>query len=114
LFYGARTGLELIYMNDENNDLTQYYDQETFESFKALSPRPHWADPVALDYALEQRSEEILEMLEKPNTHIFVAGHDRISGMLDKAFSNILGSEEKWQRRKAELTAGKRWAEVIY
>ena len=34
--------------------------------------------------------------------------------MLDKAFSNILGSKEKWETRKAELVAGKKWAEVIY
>jgi len=114
LFYGARSGLELLYMNDKNNDLTNYYDQDTFEAFQALSPRPHWADPIALDYALEQRSEEILNMLDKPKTQVFVAGHENIREMLDKAFINMLGSEEKWERRKAELVAGKRWAEVIY
>jgi ferredoxin--NADP+ reductase len=114
LFYGARSGLELLYMNDKNDDLTSYYDEETFEAFQALSPRPHWADPIALDYALEQRTEEILQMLEKPNTHVFVAGHDKIGDMLDKAFTSIMGSKEKWQNRKAELVAGKRWAEVIY
>ncbi|KAA3611202.1 MAG: ferredoxin-NADP reductase [Calditrichaeota bacterium] len=114
LFYGARSGLELLYMNDKNDDLTSYYDEDTFEAFQALSPRPHWADPIALDYALEQRTEEILQMLDKSNTHVFVAGHDKISDMLDKAFVTILGSKEKWQNRKAELIAGKRWAEVIY
>ncbi len=114
LFYGARSGLELVYMNDKNDDLTNYYDEETFEAFQAISPRPHWADPIALDYTLEQRTEEILNMLEKPNTHVFVAGYDKISAMLDKAFTTIIGSEEKWQNRKAELVAGKRWVEIIY
>ncbi|MGB5191730.1 MAG: FAD-binding oxidoreductase, partial [Polyangiales bacterium] len=38
LFYGARSGLELLYMNDKNDDFAQYYDDETFEAFKALSP----------------------------------------------------------------------------
>ena len=42
LFYGARSGLELLYMNDAKDDFTQYYDQETFHAFKALSPRPAW------------------------------------------------------------------------
>jgi len=114
LFYGARSGLELLYMNDKNDDLTSYYDEGTFEAFQALSPRPHWADPIALDYALEQRTEEILQMLDKSNTHVFVAGHDKIGDMLDKAFTTIMGSKEKWENRKAELIAGKRWAEVIY
>ena len=34
--------------------------------------------------------------------------------LLNKAFVNILGSKEKWETRKAELIAGKKWAEVIY
>jgi ferredoxin--NADP+ reductase len=33
---------------------------------------------------------------------------------LDNAFSNIVGSNEKWETRKAELKAGKKWAEIIY
>lgn len=114
LFYGARTGLELLYMNDENNDLTQYYDEDTFKAFQALSPRPHWADPIALDYALEERAEEIINILGKPDTHVFVVGYDPIRKMLDKAFTNIFGSEDKWFLRKAELEAGKRWVEVVY
>ena len=114
LFYGARSGLELLYLNDKNGDLTNYYDESTFKAFHALSPRPHWADPIALDAAIEARAEEIIEMLSQSNTHIFVAGYEKISVMLNKAFSNILGSEEKWKTRKAELIAGKKWAEIIY
>ncbi len=114
LFYGARSGLELVYMNNKKNDFANYYDEETFEAFEALSPRPHWSDPIALDYALEQRSEEILGMLNKPKTRIYVAGYEKIEHLLDKAFATILGSEEEWKRRKAELKAGGRWQEIIY
>jgi ferredoxin--NADP+ reductase len=114
LFYGARSGLELLYMNDKNNDLTNYYDEATFEAFHALSPRPHWSDPIALDTAIEQRASEIVELLSKANTYIYVAGYGNINKMLDKAFSNILGSKEQWETRKAELIAGKKWAEIIY
>lgn len=114
LFYGARSGLELLYLNDKDGDLTNYYDEATFEAFHALSPRPHWSDPIALDKAIEARAAEIIEMLSQANTHIYVAGYEKIRDMLDKAFSNILGSKEKWETRKAELVAGKKWAEVIY
>ena len=48
------------------------------------------------------------------NGDVYIAGHEPILEMLDKAFSNILGSKEKWARRKAELEAGKRWVELIY
>ena len=114
LFYGARSGLELLYLNDKNGDLTNYYDEDTFEAFHALSPRPHWSDPIALEAAIEERAAEIVEMLSQSNTYIYVAGYEKIKEMLDKAFSKILGSKEKWETRKAELIAGKKWAEVIY
>ncbi len=114
LFYGARSGLELLYLNDKNGDLTNYYDEGTFEAFHALSPRPHMSDPIALEAAIEERAAEIVEMLSQSNTYIYVAGYEKIKEMLDKAFTKILGSKEKWETRKAELIAGKKWAEVIY
>ncbi len=114
LFYGARSGLELLYLNDADGDLTNYYDEATFEAFHALSPRPHMADPIALDEAIEGNAAEILEMLNHTNTYIYVAGYDKVKAMLDKAFANILGSKENWETRKAELVAGGKWAEVIY
>lgn len=114
LFYGAKSGLELLYLNDKDGDLTNYYDKATFEAFHALSPRPHWDDPIALDEAIEGRAEEIVDMLKSTNTYIYVAGYDKVKDNLDKAFSKILGSEEKWKTRKAELVAGNKWAEVIY
>jgi ferredoxin--NADP+ reductase len=114
LFYGARSGLELLYMNDKDGDLTNYYDEDTFAAFHALSPRPHMSDPIALDAEMEKRAAEIVEMLSHANTYIYVAGYEKINDKLNKAFANILGSEEKWLTRKAELIAGNKWAEVIY
>lgn len=114
LFYGARSGLELLYLNDKDGDLTNYYDEETFKAFHALSPRPHWSDPIALDAAIEARAAEIVDMLSMANTYIYVAGYEQIMDMLNKAFANILGSKEKWEIRKAELVAGQKWAEIIY
>jgi ferredoxin--NADP+ reductase len=114
LFYGARSGLELLYLNDKDGDLTNYYDETTFKAFHALSPRPHWSDPISLDLAIEDRAEEIVEMLKQTNTYVYVAGYEKVKENLDRAFANILGSKEKWATRKAELIAGDKWAEVIY
>lgn len=114
LFYGARSGLELLYLNDKDGDLTQYYDRETFEAFHALSPRPHWADPIEIEKALEGQTEELKELLARSNTYIYVAGYENILARLNTAFSNILGSEEAWRLRKAELVAGRKWAEIIF
>ncbi|MCB1689936.1 MAG: hypothetical protein KDI33_15675 [Halioglobus sp.] len=114
LFYGAQSGLEMLYMNEEKDDFSQYYDRDTFEAFKALSPRPNWADPIAMDYALEERSEEILAMLDSSRTRVYVAGRADILETLDRVFSHMIGSSEHWARRKAELKAGQRWVELIY
>jgi ferredoxin--NADP+ reductase len=114
LFYGANSGLELLYLNDKDGDLTNYYDKSTFKAFHALSPRPHWSDPIKLDRAIEDRAEEVLELLAYTNTYVYVAGYEKVMENLDRAFSNIMGSEKNWKTRKAELIAGKKWAEVIY
>ena len=114
LFYGAHSGLEHVYMNEERDDFALYYDEDTFEAFKAMSPRPHWADPIAWDYCLEERSAEILELLEEPNTYVFVAGLSGVRDELDRVFAQMTGSDERWQRRRAELVAGGRWTELLY
>ena len=114
LFYGARSGLELLYMNDERDDFSQYYDLDTFEAFKALSPRPSWSASIDWEGALGARSETLWSLLGQPNTYVYVAGLEKMRDELDKAFSQIAGSEKKWARRRAELSAGGRWVELLY
>ncbi len=114
LFHGAENPLDLIYMNDQRDDFENYYDLATFEAIRALSPRPHWAEPIAWDYAIDTRADELLKMLADPETYVYVAGLEKMRGELDVVFARRVGSKEKWARRKAELTAGKRWVELVY
>lgn len=114
LFYGARTGLELVYMNDHENDIAEYEDEETFRAIEALSPRPHWDEPPALADALRAHEEEVWAWLQDPSTHVYVAGLESVAETLDEVLAEFAGSPEKWGRRKAELVAGGRWTEVVY
>lgn len=114
LLYGAKSGLELLYMNEERDDFAQYYDEETFRAFKALSPRPNWTDPIAWDQAIEERGEELWDLLGRPKTYVYVAGLEKSIAGLDGVLARLAGSKEKWLRRKAELAAGKRWVELVY
>lgn len=114
LLYGARSGLELVYMNDKRDDFARYYDEETFEAIQALSPRPNWADPIAWDHAIEERSEEILHLLDDEHTYVYVAGLVSIRDALDRLFSNMVGSPEGWAKRKTELMDADRWVELLY
>jgi ferredoxin--NADP+ reductase len=114
LFYGAKRGMELLYMNDQKNDLANYYDKDTFKAFEAVSPRPHLNEPVDFARTLSENASEVWEMLQDPNTYVYVAGLEQVSDMLDKALSKMANSEEKWLRLKKHLIACDRWAELIY
>ena len=114
LFHGARSGLEMLYRNDERDDFAQYYDRETFEAIEALSPRPSWDGEIAWEETIWERGEELWELLGEPDTRVYVAGAESLLGKLDTVFAKVAGSREKWDRRKAELRAGERWVELVY
>ncbi|MDH3645890.1 MAG: FAD-binding oxidoreductase [Gammaproteobacteria bacterium] len=113
LLYGARSGLELLYMNDKRDDFAKYYDEDTFEAIKALSPRPNWADPIAWDYALEDRAEEIWHLLDDEDTYVYVAGLKKIADALDQLLSEAR-SPDVWEQKKNVLVTEDRWFELLY
>lgn len=114
LFHGGRTGLELVYMNEERNDFALYMEKGTFEAISALSRRPHWTNAIDWQGAIESRGEDLWKVLLDAKTYVYVAGLERIRDELDRVFTGIAGSAEKWSRRKAELVAGGRWTELLY
>ncbi len=114
LFYGARTGLELLYMNDANNDLANYYDQPTFKAFQALSPRPAFEVPAALDKTLEQNAAEVWEIVNSPDSLIYVAGMTQMMNLIDRAMANIAGSSRAWMTKREELISSGRWHDALY
>ena len=66
LFYGARTGMELLYLNDVKRDFALYYNKESFKAFEALSPRPHFDVAPDLESAFHQNAEEIWNLVRDP------------------------------------------------
>ncbi|MDP1652406.1 MAG: FAD-binding oxidoreductase [Rhodocyclaceae bacterium] len=114
LFYGAKTGLDMLYMNDENRDLSQYVYQPTFKAFQAISPRPAFDAPVDLDKAIEQNAAEVWEMLQSPDTHLYLAGVDDMFARVEKALAGIAGAAAQWQEIRLQMKAGGRWHEVLY
>jgi ferredoxin--NADP+ reductase len=53
-------------------------------------------------------------MIGSPKTYVYVAGLEKMLGELDVVFAALAGSKPKWERRKAELMAGRRWVELVY
>ena len=114
LFYGARSGLEMLYMNEVNNDLANYYDLPTFKAFQAISPRPVFDAPVELDKALTRNAAEVWAMLTSDDCRVFVAGTADMLEQVEKALLGIAGSAAAWSRVRDELVARGHWAEVLY
>jgi len=114
LFYGFNNGLDILYQNDVDDDVMQYFDEATYEAFKALSPPPHWADPIAWDMAFSERGDELIRLLDEHHTYVYVAGLESVRNQLDVLMSTLMGSEKKWMDKKHALTIQGRWVEVVY
>jgi ferredoxin--NADP+ reductase len=114
LFYGARSGLEMLYMNDVNNDLANYYDLPTFKAFQAVSPRPVFDVPIELDKALARNAAEVWAMLTSDDCRVFVAGTTQMLEQVENTMAAMAGSPELWSRMRNELVARGHWAEVLY
>ncbi len=114
LYYGAKTGLDMLYMNDENKDLSQYVHQPTFKAFQAVSPRPLFDAPVELDKAIAQNAAEVWEMLQKPDTHLYLAGVDEMWPRVEKALVEIAGSVGHWQVIREKMKVEGRWHHALF
>jgi len=114
LFYGARSGLEMLYMNDENNDLGLCFDRATFKAIQALSLRPHFGDPPALADALQAHAEELWTLLQAPAAQVYVAGPQALLAFADQALARVAGGAAAWIALRAALVHEGRWHEVLY
>lgn len=114
LYYGGRTGLDLMYANDEETDLANYYDDQTFKAFKALAPRPLMSSSQALEQGLKSNAAEAWALIQDPKTFVFVSGLGKIALVLDRVMAGQAGSAEAWQGLKMGLIDQHRWSELIY
>jgi ferredoxin--NADP+ reductase len=104
----------MLYLNDANNDIGNYFDQPTFKAFQAVSPRPAFNAPIAMDKALEQNAAEVWEIVNSPDSRVYVAGMTQMLGMIEQVMTNCAGSHQAWTAKRNELVAAGRWLEVLY
>jgi ferredoxin--NADP+ reductase len=114
LFYGARTGMDLLYMNDVNNDLANYYDQKTFQAIQALRPTLLADEADALRQGLDQNAAQIWSLVQAPNTHVYLAGMKKVATAFDAAMAQAAGSADNWQAVKQDMVEARRWSELTY
>jgi ferredoxin--NADP+ reductase len=114
LYYGARNGMDLLYGNDPDGDLTNYLDEATFKAFGAVISRPLASDSDTLKAALTDHAAEIWELMQDPATHVFLAGLGKVADTFDRIMEKVVGGAGKWAKAKDRLRTQGRWSELIY
>lgn len=114
LFYGDRGGMNLLYLNNKQSDISQYYDDTTFKAFDALIDRPLANEADKLEEALSAHMAECKRLLRDNNTFVYLAGQEKVAEVFNKVMIDTFGSEETWQELKQNLVSEDRWAELLY
>ncbi|MGB5454058.1 MAG: oxidoreductase [Sedimenticolaceae bacterium] len=114
LYYGARSGMDLLYRNDEEDDLSNYYDQASFKAFRALITKPMATDAQTLEAALKEHASDIWELVQAPETHVYLAGLGKVAEAFDRIMQEAAGDGMAWMAVKEGLRAQGRWSELIY
>lgn len=114
LYYGARTGTELLYMNDLNGDLANYLDEKTFKAIRALRRGILDDEADALGRGVEDNAAEVWKLMQDEKTWVYLAGMKKIADALDQTMARAAGSAERWQAVKQRLVEERRWSELTY
>ncbi|MET0090951.1 MAG: oxidoreductase [Candidatus Thiodiazotropha sp.] len=114
LYYGDNGGMNLLYLNDQQMDLGQYYDDQTFQAFSALTDRPLTSVEKGLEESLAAHADECREMILDSKTHVFVGGLEKASEAFNKVMEQAFGSAEAWKQQRQLLIEQGRWAELLY
>jgi ferredoxin--NADP+ reductase len=114
LYYGARSGMDLLYGNDEQDDLAQYYDEASFRAFRGIISKPLASEADTLAAATEAHARAIWKLIREPDTYVYLAGLDKAAERFDEIMREAAGSDELWLMTRDRLQAGGRWSELIY
>ena len=114
LFYGARNGMDLLYGNDVDEDLTNYYDEASFKAFGAVISRPLASDSDTLAAVMQDHAAEAWELMQDPATYVYLAGLGKVADTFDRIMEKQAGGAGKWADAKENLRQQGRWSELIY
>ncbi|MBF0255968.1 MAG: oxidoreductase [Gammaproteobacteria bacterium] len=114
LFYGDRNGLDLRYLNQVDQDLANYYVEDSFKAFQAVTDGYVADETDALGQTLKTNLDEAWELLSQPNTHVFLAGTHKANKTLQKTLAERAGSEDSWNRMRQKMQEEGRWSELLY
>ncbi len=112
LFYGAKTGMESLYMNDRNNDIGQYYEEETFTAYQALS---QVGDKSHVQDQLTNNQDLVWEIIQEGNFAFYICGLKGVEEGTEKIFTELAQNEGKnWDEMHQQFKKEGRWHIEVY
>ncbi|HSQ41269.1 MAG TPA: FAD-binding oxidoreductase [Fibrobacteraceae bacterium] len=110
LFFGARNGMESIYMNRKNDDIGQYMSQETFEAFQAFSHADKSSPKVYVQDQVAANQEDVCSMIDEGNFSLYLCGMKAMEQGVEQVFrQHAERSGRNWDELKARFKAEGRW-----
>lgn len=111
LFFGARNGMENIYLNNKNNDIGQYMEEETFQAFQSFSNQ--YEPGVHKGYVqgqIEANKAEIWSMIKENNFAFYLCGMKEMEKSVDQVFQKLAEDEgADWDEMRKEFKKQGRW-----
>lgn len=114
LFYGATSGMDLLYMNDINSDISNYYDEETFQAFNGLAERPLAKEEEGLERSLGENAEEIWSLMQQSDSYVYLAGLQKVYDVFCNEMEKMAGSKEAWTKLSEQMQRQGRLSTLLY
>ena len=112
LFFGSKTGLESLYMNEKNDDIAQYYEEETFRAFQALSDT---GERKLVQHKMQENREELWEMFKSGNFSFYLCGLKGVEESVNLLFTEMAEKEgANWDEMQARFKEEGRWHVEVY
>ena len=97
LFYGATSGMDLLYMNDLNSDISNDYNEGTVKAVNGLVERPVAKEEEGLERSLKDNAEEIWSLMQDPDSYGYLAGLEKVYDVFSREMEKLAGSKEAWE-----------------
>ncbi|MBF0198063.1 MAG: ferredoxin--NADP(+) reductase, partial [Planctomycetes bacterium] len=115
LFFGAKTSLDKLYMNNQNEDISQYYSIDTFKAFEAISREAKNPDRRYVQHTFEDNLNDIWSIIEKGDFSLYICG---MKGM-EKGINEVLQAKAAsvgldWDEMRDAFKKTGRWNVEVY
>jgi ferredoxin--NADP+ reductase len=117
LFYGVKWKTELLFDNEENQDMKKFQPYENFKFIPAISRErlKELGYKIYVGTRLAEQKENILPLLEEGNFAIYICGLKGMeTGIIDVFKSWWDEKNESWDDAKKTWIDAGRWNEEVY